>query len=272
VCGRYKQTMSADALARHFGAVADAAFVEDPSLDRPRFNAAPTQRLPIVRVVDARRALRPARWGLIPPWSKEPSIGAKLLNARSETVVEKPAFRDAVRRRRCLVPMDGFYEWKTEGRDKIPYLFSFNDDRPFALAGLWSTWKGPAGPVETFSILTTQANALVAALHDRMPVMLDEKEYDQWLDPAQETPRLSTLCAPRPWPVLSLRAVSRRLGSVRVDDDTLLRPDVSPLPVDTNHGTKHESDHGTRTDHGDDARAKTSERPKSSKPQQGSLW
>jgi putative SOS response-associated peptidase YedK len=233
MCGRYKQTTKAAELGVLFSAVVDAAFVDDAErLDRPRFNAAPTDRLPIVRVHDAHRALRPARWGLVPAWAKDEKIGASLLNARSETVFEKPAFKDALHKRRCLVPMDGFYEWKTEGKLKQPFLFSFTDDRPFALAGLWSTWKGPAGPVESFTILTTEANALVATLHDRMPVIVAEQDYYEWLDPARSTVDLDRLRAPRAWPGLLMRPVSRRLGNVRFDDPALLVAEDAPLGAD----------------------------------------
>jgi putative SOS response-associated peptidase YedK len=235
MCGRYKQTTKAPELAAVFGAVVDAAFVDGTlgaAADRPRYNAAPTNILPIVRIVDTRRTLRPARWGLIPSWARDPTIGSRLVNARSETLAEKPAFRDALRRRRCLVPMDGFYEWKTENGHKQPYLFSFADDHPFAVAGLWETWKGPAGPVESFTILTTEANALARTMHDRMPVLLDENQYDEWLDPARDTVALAALCAPRDHAGFGLRPVSRRLGNVRFDDALLLVPEDTPLGAD----------------------------------------
>jgi putative SOS response-associated peptidase YedK len=235
VCGRYKQTTKAAELAALFGAVVDAAFVEEQDrLDRPRFNAAPTQRLPIVRVGDGRRLLRPARWGLLPAWARDEKTGSNLLNARSETAFEKPAFRDSLQKRRCLVPVDGFYEWKTDGKSKQPYLFSFANDRPFTLAGLWSTWNGPAGVVESFAILTTTANELLRPLHDRMPVILEEKQYDEWLDPARHAVALDAWCAPREWPGLSLRPVSRRLGNVRHDDAALLVPDNQGSDDDDN--------------------------------------
>jgi len=274
MCGRYKQTTKAAELGAIFSAVVDAAFVEDAAhLDRPRYNVAPTDRMPVVRAHDAHRALRPARWGLIPMWAKDERIGSSLLNARSETVFEKPAFKDALHKRRCLVPMDGFYEWKTDGKLKQPYLFSFTDDRPFALAGLWATWKGPAGPVESFTVLTTAANELVGTLHDRMPVIVDEQDYDEWLDPARATVDLDRLCAPRAWPGLSLRPVSRRLGNVRFDDPALLIAEDAPLGVDgapdmasTNAATP--ASQPTKA-----AATKTAapKKPKPPKPQQGTL-
>jgi putative SOS response-associated peptidase YedK len=266
MCGRYKQTTKAAELGAIFSAVVDAAFVEgDARLDRPRFNAAPTDRLPIVRVHDAHRALRPARWGLIPVWAKDEKIGSNLLNARSETVFEKPAFKDALHKRRCLVPMDGFYEWKTDGKLKQPYLFSFDDQRPFVLAGLWSTWKGPTGPVESFAVLTTAANELVGTLHDRMPVILDKNDYDEWLDPARAEVDLDRLCASRAWPGLTMRPVSRRLGNVRFDDAALLLPDDVPFAAD---GTPDASASTPKTT---PSTSTAKKKPKPPKPTQGTL-
>jgi putative SOS response-associated peptidase YedK len=225
MCGRYKQTMSAAALGAAFHAVVDASFADDPRLDRPRYNAAPTNLLPILRMFDGRLTLRPSRWGLIPPWAKEEAIGHSLINARSETAAEKPAFKDALRRRRCLVPVDGFYEWKTERKKKQPFLFSSVERENLALAALWSSWKGPHFVVETFTLLTTTANDMVRPFHDRMPVILQEKEYDEWLDPQRETVSLAAFAAPRDVPGFCVRAVSRRLGQVRNDDPSLLVPD-----------------------------------------------
>jgi putative SOS response-associated peptidase YedK len=269
MCGRYKQTTKAAELGVIFSAVVDAAFVEDAArLDRPRYNAAPTDRLPIVRVMDAHRALRPARWGLIPVWAKDEKIGSSLLNARSETVFEKPAFKDALHKRRCLVPMDGFYEWKTEGKVKQPYLFSFADGRPFTLAGLWSTWKGPGGPVESFSVLTTAANDLVGSLHDRMPVILEDKDHDEWLDPARADVDLGRLCASHPWAGLTMTPVSRRLGNVRFDDAALLVPDDVPLGPD---GSPDLSSPGAMTSAAAPSTTTTTRKKRPPKPLQGTL-
>jgi putative SOS response-associated peptidase YedK len=176
------------------------------------------------------------------------------LNARSETLAEKPAFRDALRLLRCLVPVDGFYEWKSEGKSKTPYLFSFDDERPFALAGLWSSWSGPMGVVDTYAIVTTEANALLRTLHDRMPILLHPSSYDEWLDPARGTVDLDALRMPRDWPGLSMRPVSRRLGSVKHDDASLLVADSDEEAVTATTTTTQK---------------KT---PKKTRPAQGSLF
>ena len=179
MCGRFLLHTPVDTLQRAFG------FAERPNL-RPRYNIAPTQTVPIVRQKDGGgRELALVRWGLIPSWAKEAGIGGRLINARAETVAEKPAFRGAFRKRRALVPADGFYEWrKREGdRPKQPLLVRRRDGQPFAFAGLWEHWRGPEGEVETCTILTTEANAALAPIHDRMPVILDPACYDRWLDP-----------------------------------------------------------------------------------------
>ena len=152
----------------------------------PRYNVAPSQSVGIIRQdpIKPERLFSRARWGLIPFWAKDPSIGYKMINARSETVASKPAFREAMKSRRCLIPADGFYEWKRTEKSKQPFHFGMNDDSPFAFAGLWERWKDPTGSsVESCSILTTTPNALLADVHDRMPVILASNNYDLWLDP-----------------------------------------------------------------------------------------
>ena len=182
MCGRFLLHAPVEVLQRAFG------FAERPNL-QPRYNIAPTQTVAIVRRKDdgGGRELALVRWGLIPSWAKDASIGGRLINARAETVAEKPAFRGAFRRRRALVPADGFYEWrKREGdRPKQPLLIRRRDGQPFALAGLWEHWRGPEGEVQTCTIVTTAANVVLAPIHDRMPVILDPASYDRWLDPAQ---------------------------------------------------------------------------------------
>ncbi len=178
----------------------------------PRYNIAPGQEAPIVRIEHGARRLTNARWGLVPPWARDRSIGARLINARSETVATKPAFTSAFRARRCLVAADGFYEWRREGRTRQPYCIRFLDRRPFGIAGLWESWQAPGRPIfETFTILTTAPNTIVAPLHNRMPVIIDPRDHDLWLDPqvhAQEA--LQPLFRPFPademeaWPVSRL--------------------------------------------------------------------
>lgn len=148
-----------------------------------RFNIAPTQAVLGVRESSDGRQAEMFKWGLIPSWAKDATMGAKLINARSETVTEKPAFRDAFKRRRCLIPADGFYEWARTGGKKQPYFFRMRDDRPFGFAGLWDRWEDETGKViESCTILTTEANEVVQPVHDRMPVILHPEEYNLWLN------------------------------------------------------------------------------------------
>jgi putative SOS response-associated peptidase YedK len=170
------------------------------------------------------RELALVRWGLIPAWAKEASIGGRLINARSETVAEKPAFRSAFRKRRCLVPADGFYEWRKRegGGPKQPMLVRRRDGAPFAFAGLWEHWRGPEGEVQTCTILTTEANAVLAPIHDRMPVILDPAAYDRWLDPAR--PGAEELLRPCSDGWLEAFPVSTRVNNVRNDVAELIAP------------------------------------------------
>ena len=190
MCGRFS-------LRARLAELLEQLFVDEPNLPSffPRYNIAPTQRVLAVRempeVASPRREAVGLRWGLIPSWADDPSIGNRMINARCETVAEKPAFRAALRRRRCLVVADGFYEWKTEGRGKQPYFIHFSDDRPFAFAGLWESWEGPDhSSIESCTILTTEANELMRPIHERMPVILRRQDYARWLSPAEQDPQL----------------------------------------------------------------------------------
>jgi putative SOS response-associated peptidase YedK len=152
----------------------------------PRYNIAPTQSVPVIRQhpKEPRRELWMVRWGLIPSWENDMSGAAMMINVRSETAATKPAFRDPLTSRRCLIPADGFYEWQRRGKAKQPYCFEVNDGELFAFAGLWDRWKDPSGQwIRSCSILTTTPNAVISAVHDRMPVILDPDNYDLWLDP-----------------------------------------------------------------------------------------
>jgi putative SOS response-associated peptidase YedK len=180
MCGRYRLGRGREAFVKYFGTDAD-------DLDwSPRYNIAPTQNVPTIRQ-DAKEPKRTAsllRWGLFPRWAADASLGAKLINARSETVAAKPSFRACLRERRCLIPADGFYEWKRTGKARQPYCFALLDDSPFAFAGIWDRWRAPNGNmVESCSILTTAPNAIASDVHDRMPVILSSDDYDVWLDP-----------------------------------------------------------------------------------------
>lgn len=189
----------------------------------PRFNIAPTQPIAVVRQSGGKetRQLCLLRWGLIPAWAKEPSIGARLINARAETVGEKPAFRSAFKSRRCLIPADGYYEWKKIGGRKQPYHIRLEDERPFALAGLWERWEGGESgtPLETCTIITTAANAATAPIHDRMPAILPEEEYSLWLDPGvQDRQMLARLLRPFDSQPMGSVPVSTHVNNARNDD------------------------------------------------------
>ena len=180
MCGRYRLSRRKQIIEEHFDSVSGE---EDWS---PRYNIAPTQPVPVIRQhpKDPIRVLSMMQWGLIPSWAKHASIAASTINARSETAATKPAFRDALKSRRCLIPANGFYEWKRTGKTKQPYCFELNEGELFAFAGLWDGWKDPNGNwIRTCSILTTTPNAVTSAVHDRMPVILDPVGYDLWLDP-----------------------------------------------------------------------------------------
>lgn len=200
MCGRFTLRTPLGLLVQQFLFESDA--VPDLPGLVPRYNVAPTQITPIVRRGTAGgRELTFARWGLIPSWAKDPKIGYSTINARADSVATKPVFRTAFKKRRCLVPVDGYYEWITEGKKKLPILYEQPEHRPFALAGLWESWRGPAGdaaePLDTFTIVTTTANDLASRVHDRMPVVLDAVDYDAWLDPQRtETDDLEYMMRP----------------------------------------------------------------------------
>lgn len=186
MCGRFTLRASASVLAEQFAAIADITLV-------PRFNVAPTQPIAVVRArpdsSPLQRELAIVRWGLIPSWAKDAGIGGRMINARSETVAAKPAFRAAFRRQRCLIPADGFFEWRRQGKSKQPYFIQMAGEQPFAMAGLWESWNGPDGnEIESCTILTTLPNELMQVIHDRMPVILPSETCGEWLDPAQADP------------------------------------------------------------------------------------
>ncbi len=222
MCGRFILTTPIEALAEIFG------FSERPNL-APRYNIAPTQAIPAVRSgEDGARHLAQLHWGLVPFWAKEPSIGARMINARAETVAEKPAFRAAFRHRRCLIPADGFYEWKKAADGgKQPFLIRRRDRAPFAFAGLWESWhdKQSGSELESCSIVTTDANATLAPIHHRMPVILDESGCQEWLAPGSERgAALQTLLRPAPDELLEAFPVDRAVNKVANDGPELLEP------------------------------------------------
>ncbi|HRQ23236.1 MAG TPA: SOS response-associated peptidase [Anaerolineales bacterium] len=205
MCGRFTLTVDPSELKEAF------EHCTFPSQFVPRFNIAPTQ--PVLAIPnDAKNAADFFVWGLIPSWAKDPSVGNKLINARGETVAEKPSFRASFKNKRCLILADGFYEWKaTPGtKTKTPYFIHMKDRGVFAFAGLWDEWHSPdGGSLRTCTIITTEPNDLMSALHNRMPVILDAKDYDRWLDPAPQTPEnLLPLIKPFPADRMSAYAVS----------------------------------------------------------------
>jgi len=215
MCGRYELHTHPAALALAFG------LAHPPAL-AARYNIAPMQTVPIVRHnAQGERELVQVRWGFVPRWSKYPSIGARMINARAETVAERPAFRNAFLRHRCLVPADGFYEWHRTASGKQPMRIARVDGRPFGMAGLYERWLSPEGEVlDTCTILTTEANARLRGVHDRMPVIVPPDDYARWLDAAD--PEVADLFVPAPDEAMRAHRVSTRVNAVRNDDPTLI--------------------------------------------------
>jgi putative SOS response-associated peptidase YedK len=221
MCGRYTlYAPKAEVLADLFG------LTDVPPLE-PRYNITPTQQVPAVRAcTDAPgRELVLLRWGLIPSWADDLSIGNRLINARAETVASKPSFRSAFRRRRCLLVADGFYEWAQEDGRKQPYYFRLKDGQPFAFAGLWEEWQRGGESVASCTILTTTANNLLASYHERMPVILPRQDHSPWLDRQLQDPAmLEALLRPYPSGEMAAYPVSARVNNPRNDDPQCLQP------------------------------------------------
>ena len=226
MCGRYTLRSTDQDLVDAF------ALAEIPTL-QPRFNIAPSQEASIVRVLESGggREHSLLRWGLVPHWASDPSIGNRLINARCESAAIKPSFRTAFRRRRCLVPCSGFYEWKAldttapRRQRKQPYYIRRADEQPFAFAGLWDHWRGPDDvEIESYTILTTNPNELMRSLHNRMPVILGPDDYELWLDPAvQDVERLSGLLRPYVPDELTAYRVSTHVNSPKNDDPSCIQ-------------------------------------------------
>ena len=217
MCGRYTLSTSAGRLAEKFQL---DSTVEVP----PSYNVAPTQQVAAVIEDEEGRRLEMLRWGLVPSWADDPDIGARMINARSETAPEKPSFRRAFRGRRCLIPADGFYEWKREEGGKQPYYFRMQDGYPFAFAGLWESWDKGDGTLRTCTILTTRANPVLEGIHDRMPVILPHDAYNAWLDPDADREELGELTIPYPGDDLEAYPVSRFVNSPRNNDERCIEP------------------------------------------------
>lgn len=231
MCGRFRLGKGRQALKKFFGAAHGIEW-------EPRYNIAPTQDIVTVRQDSSqpKRVLSLMRWGLIPSWSKDSAGAARMINARSESAAELPAFREALRSRRCLIPSDGFYEWQKLGKTRQPYCFALAGDDIFAFAGLWDRWRSPEGRlVETCSILTTSANELVRDTHDRMPVILPRDAYDLWLDPGfTRADGVLELLQPFPASAMKKYPVSSRVNNVDNDGpDCALPAENIPLAQPT---------------------------------------
>ena len=218
MCGRFAQKSPAKKVREKFKVEEVPPLVE-------RYNVAPTQTVLVVRELSDAREATFLKWGLVPRWAKDPAGGNRLINARAETVTEKPSFRDAFSRRRCLVPMEGFYEWARRGDRKRPFYFHMRDGEPFAVAGLWENWEGGGDPLETCTLLTTEANELLAGYHDRMPVILRPEDYDLWLDAGvRSAERLLPLLRPYPREEMTTYAVSPMVNSPSNDSPRCVEP------------------------------------------------
>jgi putative SOS response-associated peptidase YedK len=218
MCGRYAITTVPEALRALFG------YLDRPNFP-PRYNVAPTQPVPIVRMFEGKREFALVRWGLIPSWVKDPRAFSLLINARGESALEKPAFRNAMKRRRCLFPADGFYEWKREGEKKPPYFVRLKSGEPMAFAGLWESWMGPNGEEqETAAIVTTTASHSIAHIHDRMPVIVAPEAFDFWLDPNVDAEMAAAVIQPAPDASLQAFEVSSAVNRTANDMPALLEP------------------------------------------------
>ncbi|MDX1909682.1 MAG: SOS response-associated peptidase [Bacteroidia bacterium] len=216
MCGRYTLTQRPE----------PAPAAEVPAF-KPRYNIAPTQAAPVV-LLERPGDVVYHHWGLIPHWARDAAGAARLINARAETLTEKPAFRDLIRRQRCLVPADGFYEWKTSAGGKKPYRITVRNGELVYFAGLYDRWQAPDGRMrETFVIITTHPNALMVPIHDRMPVILSQAAAQRWLDPAADWLALQADLVPYPGEQMVAYPVSARVGQVRADDPGLILPDTS---------------------------------------------
>lgn len=219
MCGRFTLRTPQAVLMKQFAAQAA------PQLQLAlRYNVAPTQQVPVVRMAGDYRELTTMHWGLIPSWAKDSKIAYSTINARADTIATKPAFRTALKKRRCLVVADGYYEWQAQGKLKQPYLYEIDGGRPFAFAGLWEQWWGPGdnpaqkseAPLESCTIITTEANELASRIHNRMPVLLYENDYAAWLDPTNENGEsLRYLFEPFSSEYMTVRPVSTFVNNAR---------------------------------------------------------
>jgi putative SOS response-associated peptidase YedK len=215
MCGRFTLTLDPSQLQDLFGLTGTP-----PPAWAPRYNIAPTQ--PVAAIIlneNSQRELTHFQWGLIPSWSKDPAMGSRMINARAETIREKPAFRAALKRRRCLIPANGFYEWQKSGKGKTPMYITLKDGSPFAIAGLWEQWRSPQEDViRSCTLITTTPNSFMEKIHDRMPAILNPKDYDRWLAPG-ELPEMDLRHLLSPYPASEMKAieVSRKVNDPKFD-------------------------------------------------------
>ncbi|MGX1901769.1 SOS response-associated peptidase [Thermolongibacillus altinsuensis] len=218
MCGRFSLTVSEEILRQYFPFELSAKVL-------PRYNIAPGQEVLAVVSDDRKMTGRMLKWGLVPYWANDPKIGFKMINARAETVDEKASFKHAFKKRRCLILADGFYEWKKEGNQKIPCRFTLKNEQPFAFAGLWEKWDKHGDPMYTCTIITTKANELVEAIHDRMPVILPKEWEKVWLDPAiEDAEYLKSLLRPYPSEEMKMYEVSTIVNSPKNDVPDCIKP------------------------------------------------
>jgi len=232
MCGRYTLTASPEALR------ALLRYIEQPNFP-PRYNIAPSQPIAIVRLVDGRRQFALVRWGLLPSWVKDPKTFSLLINARGESAADKPAFRAAMKRRRCLIPADGFYEWQATGDRKRPFYVHAKSGEPLVFAGLWETWTGPNGEeLDTAAIVTTRANKTLSVLYERMPVIVPPEAFDLWLNTNEvDAAAAAALIAPAPDDLLEAYEISTAVNRTANDNPKLLEPvgaaPPAPAPAPT---------------------------------------
>jgi putative SOS response-associated peptidase YedK len=218
MCGRYTLRTSVETLTERF------EIDDTPSSIAASYNVAPTQEVATVLVEDGKRKLEMLHWGLIPSWAKDPQVGNRMINARAETVAEKPSYRKAFQEHRCLILADGFYEWQKTDSGKQPYYIRMEDESPFAFAGLWESWRN-GREIRSCTIITTAPNELAASIHNRMPVILDPEDYDMWLDPDfDEREPLTSLLKPFPAEAMEAYPVSRRVNKPANNDPRVIEP------------------------------------------------
>jgi putative SOS response-associated peptidase YedK len=218
MCGRYTLTISADKLAEQFRAIFSSSLGYSP-----RYNAAPSQKLPVITNQEPGQ-INLYRWGLIPHWAKDISIGNKMINARSETIIEKPSFKTPFKKQRCLVLADGYYEWKKSGSAKVPFRITLKDEKAFAIAGLWESWRDEKGEeIRSFTIITTAANPFLAEIHERMPVILPPESTAKWLDNKLSQDEALSLLQPYPEKNFQVYQVSPMVNSPVNDGPELIK-------------------------------------------------